>query len=64
MRWAAPSALLGLPVTNAPLGLADNGLPVGVQIMAGEFADRRTLAFAALLEQLIGGYIAPPEPVA
>ncbi len=63
MRWAAPSALLGLPVTNAPVGLARDGLPVGVQIMAGEFADRSTLAFAALLEQLIGGFVAPPEQV-
>ena len=47
----APMALfnlLGLPVTEVPMGLNEAGLPLGVQVAAGR--DRDHVAIAAALE--------------
>lgn len=49
-----------LPVTSAPVGRTDGGLPVGVQIVAPYLDDRTTLAFARCLQEVIGGYEPPP----
>ena len=49
-----------LPSTVAPVGPAADGLPVGVQIVGPEYADRTTIDFAAKLGEVIGGYTPPP----
>lgn len=49
--WAGHSGLCNLPSTVAPAGIARDGLPVGVQIVAPQFHDHRSLRFAELLEQ-------------
>lgn len=49
-----------LPVTTAPIGRTDKGLPVGVQIVAPFLDDRTALAFARCLHDVIGGYEPPP----
>ncbi|KAF2350042.1 Amidase signature domain [Trinorchestia longiramus] len=52
---------LGLPVTQVPLGLAANGLPLGIQVVGGLKMDRLTLAVAADLEKAFGGWRCPAE---
>lgn len=54
--------VLALPVTQCPLGLGGEKLPVGVQIVASPFNDRITLAVAVELEKVFGGWL-PPSPV-
>jgi amidase len=58
--WAGYSGGYYLPSTVAPLGLAADGLPVGVQIITREFDDLKAIRFAELLEKEFGGFIAPP----
>ena len=59
--WAALAAPCGLPVTTVPLGQDSAGLPVGVQIIGPRFEDYTTLAFAELLESVLGfGFTPPP----
>ncbi|XP_056156388.1 fatty-acid amide hydrolase 2-B [Lampris incognitus] len=50
---------LGLPVTQCPLGLSKEGLPLGVQVVAGKLQDRLTLAMALYLEKTFGGWRDP-----
>jgi fatty acid amide hydrolase 2 len=52
--------LAGLPVTQVPLGLNDDGLPLGVQVAAGRGGDHRTIAVARELERVFGGWTPPP----
>jgi amidase len=58
--WPEVATTAGLPATAAPIGLTDNGLPVGVQIVGPYLEDRTPLAFAALIEREFGGFVAPP----
>jgi fatty acid amide hydrolase 2 len=58
---AAVFNLAGLPVTEVPLGLADNGLPLGVQVAAGPDRDHVSIAVALELERVFGGWV-PPSP--
>ncbi|KAM4565578.1 fatty-acid amide hydrolase 2-B [Fundulus diaphanus] len=51
--------ILGLPVTQCPLGLGAEGLPLGVQVVAGKLQDRLTLAVALYLEKTFGGWRDP-----
>jgi amidase len=60
MGWPGLASLSWLPVTAAPLGLAKNGMPVGVQIIGPYLEDRTTMHFAKLLAALTGGYQTPP----
>ncbi|MBB3042697.1 amidase [Nocardioides soli] len=48
-RLTSPFNAAGLPVVSIPAGTVD-GLPVGVQVVAGPGADRRALAVAAAIE--------------
>jgi Asp-tRNAAsn/Glu-tRNAGln amidotransferase A subunit and related amidases len=52
--------LCGLPATAFPAGLSKEGLPVGVQVIGPYLEDRTPIAFAALVEQAFGGFVAPP----
>ncbi len=60
LAWPGLATFPHLPATAAPIGATPEGLPVGVQIMGDAFADRTTLAFAALLEREgLAGYRPP-----
>ena len=62
----APTALfnlLGLPVTEVPLGLNEAGVPLGVQVAAGRDRDHVAIAVAMALERSFGGWV-PPAPAA
>ena len=56
---AAVFNLLGLPVTQVPLGLNPKGLPLGVQVAAADGKDHLTIAAALALEQRFGGWVPP-----
>ena len=64
-----PANLAGVPGLSLPAGLAEDGLPVGVQFLAPLMADDRLYNAAAALERLLldkwGGPLLPPavEPV-
>jgi amidase len=59
--WAGPATVAGLPATAMPIGLGPSKLPIGVQIVGAQYADRTTLAFARQAETLLGGFIQPPS---
>lgn len=52
--------VLGLPVTQCPVGLNSNGLPIGVQIVANTDNDHLTIAVAQSIEKAFGGWRLPP----
>ena len=56
---AATFNLLGLPVTQVPLGLNAKGLPLGVQVAAADGNDHLTIAAALALEKRFGGWVPP-----
>jgi amidase len=62
LAWAGVATLPGLPATAMPVGLSETGLPIGVQVIGPFLEDRTTIAFASLVEQAFGGFIAPPAP--
>ncbi|XP_041925829.1 fatty-acid amide hydrolase 2-A-like [Alosa sapidissima] len=53
--------VLGLPITQCPLGLSREGLPLGVQVISWKLQDRLTLATALYLEKAFGGWRDPGE---
>jgi fatty acid amide hydrolase 2 len=55
------SATCYLPVTEVPLGLNRNGLPLGVQVVAGVNRDHIAIAAALELERALGGWVPPPS---
>jgi amidase len=62
--WIAPAfliTLVSLPAASAPAGLARDGLPVGMQIVAPRFEEPRILSLASLIQRQSGvGW--PPCP--
>ncbi|MGH2862561.1 MAG: amidase [Solirubrobacteraceae bacterium] len=56
---AAVFNLAGVPVTEVPLGLGSEGLPVGVQVAAPHGSDHLTIAIALELEAVFGGWLPP-----
>jgi amidase len=60
LAWPGFVGVAHLPATVAPAGRARDGMPVGIQIVAPYLEDRTSLAFAAHLEELLGGFEAPP----
>jgi amidase len=61
MFWAGIAGLYLLPASVAPLGVTSNGLPIGVQIIGAQYADKTTIAFAGLLEKSWRRFAAPPR---
>lgn len=49
--------ILGLPSTSIPLGLGREGVPLGLQVIAGVNQDRLCLAVATELEKAFGGWV-------
>ncbi len=52
--------VMGFPVTQVPLGLNGQGLPLGVQVVGLPGNDHVTIAVAMALEKALGGWV-PPE---
>ncbi|KAK9505360.1 hypothetical protein O3M35_009440 [Rhynocoris fuscipes] len=51
--------VLEFPVTQVPLGLSKNGLPLGIQIVSAPYNDHLCIAVAQELEKAFGGWIPP-----
>jgi aspartyl-tRNA(Asn)/glutamyl-tRNA(Gln) amidotransferase subunit A len=52
-RFSAPFNLIGAPAISVPCGFGDNGLPVGLQLVAPPFAEPVLYQAGAALEQQI-----------
>ncbi|KAK4874128.1 hypothetical protein RN001_013488 [Aquatica leii] len=50
---------LKFPVTQVPLGLDSQGLPLGIQVVAPPYQDHLCIAVAKELENAFGGYVPP-----
>lgn len=59
--WSGITGGFYLPSTVAPIVRSKNGLPIGVQIVARCHGDRTTIAVAALIEVLNGGFTPSPQ---
>ena len=57
--WISLATLCYLPATVAPIGQSQR-LPVGLQIIGPYLEDRTTIKFASLIEEIVGGFKAPP----
>jgi fatty acid amide hydrolase 2 len=55
---------VGVPVTQVPLGLNAEGLPLGVQVAAGLDRDHVAIAAALALERAFGGWTPPRRAAA
>ncbi|XP_076060373.1 fatty-acid amide hydrolase 2 isoform X2 [Oratosquilla oratoria] len=53
--------VLGLPVTQCPMGLGSDGVPLGIQVVANHHQDHLTLAVAVELEKAFGGWVCPSQ---
>jgi amidase len=58
--WVGLATVAYLPATAVPVGRTAHGLPVGAQIVGPYLEDRTTLAVARVIEELLGGFVAPP----
>jgi len=52
--------VLGMPGAVVPVGQSPDGLPIGVQIVAGPWEEELTLSIAEVIEEECGGWTAPP----
>lgn len=60
--WVHPMLVFNLaavPVTQVPLGLSREGLPLGVQVAAAPDRDHVSIAVALELERVFGGWVPP-----
>lgn len=51
--------VMELPSTQVPLGLNEEGLPLGVQVVGIHGNDHKTIAVALELEKIFGGWVPP-----
>jgi amidase len=58
--WAGLTTIAYLPSTVAPVGLTPDGLPVGMQIVSPYLDDATAIHFARCIEDVVGGFQAPP----
>ncbi len=58
--YTVPFNLTGQPAASIPVGLASNGLPVGMQLVAARFQEARILRAARAFEQMAPFTMTPP----
>jgi amidase len=59
-RWIGVPGVARLPVAVVPIGLTAGGLPVGMQVVAPAYRDRRAVRVAGLIGELVGDIGTPP----
>jgi amidase len=57
--WNSFATLAGLPATCAPVGLTNDGLPVGIQIVGPYLEDATPIDLAGRLAGVFGGFRPP-----
>jgi Asp-tRNA(Asn)/Glu-tRNA(Gln) amidotransferase A subunit family amidase len=60
MRFSQWLNLTGFPGASVPVGVSNEGLPIGVQVIGRPFEDELVLAVAEAIEQARGPWQAPP----
>jgi Asp-tRNA(Asn)/Glu-tRNA(Gln) amidotransferase A subunit family amidase len=60
MRFSQWLNLTGFPGASVPVGLSNDGLPIGVQVIGRPFEDELVLAVAEYIEQARGPWQVPP----
>ncbi|MBW1673915.1 MAG: hypothetical protein JRJ45_09795 [Deltaproteobacteria bacterium] len=60
LSWAGLTCVSYLPATVVPVGPAQNGMPVGMQVVGPYLEDKTALHVARLIEESIGGFTPPP----
>ena len=58
--FQGPWTSCGLPALSLPTGLAESGLPLGIQLVAGPFNEFRLLIAASWCEAAVGATLSPP----
>jgi amidase len=58
LSYTTPYSLTGWPCVVVRCGASAEGLPIGVQVVAGPWRDGVTLRVAAALEAALGGFVA------
>ena len=58
--FQGPWTYCGLPAITLPSGLAQSGLPLGIQLAAAPFTETRLLAAARWCEQVLDVQLSPP----
>ena len=58
--FQGPWTSCGLPVITIPSGLADSGLPFGIQLASAPFSEPKLLAAAQWCENVLGVELSPP----
>ncbi|KAI6242588.1 Amidase domain-containing protein [Aphelenchoides fujianensis] len=51
---------LALPAIACPVGLNEDGIPLGVQLVSAPHNERLLIAAAAEIERAFGGWVPPP----
>jgi Asp-tRNA(Asn)/Glu-tRNA(Gln) amidotransferase A subunit family amidase len=64
MRFSQWLNLTGFPGASVPVGVSNEGLPIGVQVIGRPFEDELVLAVGEAIEQARGPWLAPPIVVA
>lgn len=59
-RFQSPWSFTGFPSISIPMGLAGNGLPLGLQMACGPFEEARLLGVAHWAEKVLGLELSPP----
>ena len=59
-RFQGPWTSCGLPAITLPIGLAESGLPLGIQLIASPFEEARLLVAARWCERVMDVQLAPP----
>ena len=62
--WAGLTGVAYLPSTVIPTGLNEQGLPIGIQIVAREYDDLITIGVARALEHMGFSFTPPPDYLA
>ena len=60
VSWISYASAAHLPAVSAPVGLTDEQMPVGLQIVAPYLEDRTAIDVARGLTEVVGGFVAPP----
>ena len=59
-RFQGPWTSCGLPTITLPVGLAESGLPLGIQLIAPPFEEARLLSIARWCEKIMDVKLTPP----